>query len=239
MTKPIVVAHRGLHQAYPENSLAAFRAACDAGIKWCECDVQLSSDGELVVIHDETLDRTTDGTGAVADFSGHALRERRLKNLDGSVSDHRLPKLKELLHEMPQGCSLLLEVKPDLSRERLSAVLNRLGEHVVVQSFHRAVAEEAATISAETAWLTDKPINFSDLPKCKGFNLRHDLLDENARSELRSRGYSVGVWTPNSDAHLQRAIALEVDVLITDEPQLAMRLIQEASAAGLRDPGDT
>ena len=76
---PIIVAHRGLHHDYPENSLGAFRAAWGAGIEWCECDVQESADGELVVIHDPTLERTTEGSGRVSDLPVSALKGLRLR----------------------------------------------------------------------------------------------------------------------------------------------------------------
>ena len=63
------IGHRGASRAFPENTLAAFRAACDAGADMCELDVQLSRDGAVVVIHDDTVDRTTNGRGAVAAFT--------------------------------------------------------------------------------------------------------------------------------------------------------------------------
>jgi glycerophosphoryl diester phosphodiesterase len=62
MTSPIVVAHRGLHDEHPENSLRAFLAAWEAGVEWCECDVRGSREHEPFVIHDETLERTTDAS---------------------------------------------------------------------------------------------------------------------------------------------------------------------------------
>src|SRR5271156_5650201 len=86
---PIIVAHRGLHGELPENSLAAMVAAWDAGILWCECDVHLSRDGEAIVIHDETLDRTTTGQGPVGEFSLKQLEELRLRDRTGKPTSHR------------------------------------------------------------------------------------------------------------------------------------------------------
>ena len=68
-TPPWIIAHRGYKKKYPENTLAAFKAAMDAGVPMIELDVMLSRDRKLVVIHDETLERTTNGQGAVAEFS--------------------------------------------------------------------------------------------------------------------------------------------------------------------------
>src|SRR6476661_2308744 len=72
---PTIVAHRGLHDKHVENTLAAFKAGWEAGIEWCECDVHFSSDGVAVVIHDDTVDRTTSGTGFVANLNAKQLKK--------------------------------------------------------------------------------------------------------------------------------------------------------------------
>ena len=82
--RPLVVAHRGASAAFPENTLDAFRGARDLGADWIELDVHLSRDGQLIVIHDETLDRTTSGHGLVRD---HTLAE--LKRLDAGACSVR------------------------------------------------------------------------------------------------------------------------------------------------------
>jgi glycerophosphoryl diester phosphodiesterase len=223
---PIIVAHRGLHDEHPENSLAAFRAAWEARIEWCECDVHLSWDCDAIVIHDDTLDRTTDGTGPVAQATTASLRPRRLRRADGSLSEERLPTLAEVLRIMPAGCGLLLEIKPALAKELLATMQRVVGNHrVTVQSFHRAVAEDARSIATRTEWLTEEPLSAGDLPKCGGINIRHDLLDSAALRRVREAGMSIGVWTPNSEPDLRRAIELGVDSIISDEPLLARQLI--------------
>src|SRR2546425_9621791 len=80
--RPIIVAHRGLHDKHVENSLAAFKAAWEAGIEWCECDVHFSSDGVAVVIHDDTVDRTTSGTGFVANLNAKQLKKMGVATLE-------------------------------------------------------------------------------------------------------------------------------------------------------------
>ena len=95
---PWIIAHRGYRQKYPENTLAAFQAAMAAGAQMIELDVMLSRDRRPVVVHDDTLERTTNGTGAVKDFT---LEE--LKKLDAGswfeprFADQRLPELSEVL----------------------------------------------------------------------------------------------------------------------------------------------
>ena len=93
---PLIVAHRGLHADLPENSVAALTAAWAAGVEWAECDVRASADGTLYLIHDEMLDRTTTGCGAIARAVGSRL-DVRLTDRRHRPTGHRLPKLTDAL----------------------------------------------------------------------------------------------------------------------------------------------
>jgi glycerophosphoryl diester phosphodiesterase len=107
---PIIVAHRGLHHQFPENSVEAFRAAVEAGFGWVEFDVQAASDGTPVIIHDETLDRTTMGTGPVARRRGEELRHVRMRFNDMPHAA-RLPVLKDPPVLSSLDAWLLVEIK--------------------------------------------------------------------------------------------------------------------------------
>ena len=92
-----VMAHRGYSGAYPENTMLSFREAVKVGCDAIEMDVHETRDGRLVVIHDERLDRTTDGKGRVADYTYEELQRFRLVDRDGNVTDYRIPTLAEVL----------------------------------------------------------------------------------------------------------------------------------------------
>ncbi len=106
------IAHRGASGRYPENTLAAFAAAIDAGAQMCELDVQLTRDGAIVVMHDDRVDRTTDGRGAVC-----ALTLEELKRLDAGVrfgrefEGERIPTLEEVFALIDGRCGLNIEIK--------------------------------------------------------------------------------------------------------------------------------
>jgi glycerophosphoryl diester phosphodiesterase len=113
MDTPFLIAHRGGATEAPENTLAAFRHALSLGIRYVELDVQMSSDGELVVIHDETLDRTTSGSGPVGD---HTYEE--LRRLDAGswfapeYAGERIPTLREVLDLcVLEGVGVVIELK--------------------------------------------------------------------------------------------------------------------------------
>jgi glycerophosphoryl diester phosphodiesterase len=116
------VAHRGGAARWPENSLAAFRGATEGGAELLELDVHLTADGEIAVIHDPTLDRTTSGTGAIARCTAADLRRARLRGADGVLTDDHVPTLAEALDIVaPAGVGLLIEIKtpgPAVTYER-------------------------------------------------------------------------------------------------------------------------
>lgn len=158
-----VIAHRGGPVHAPENTLAAFRNAIDQGVSWLEFDVQMTRDGELVVIHDETVDRTTDGTGAVRD-----LTLAQVRALDAGGGE-RVPTFQEVVDlARAHGVGILPETKaahlyPGIE-ERLLAVLVAADylDRTVVQSFDaaslerlRALAPDARSCALYGLWRFD------------------------------------------------------------------------------------
>lgn len=102
--RPLLMAHRGAPTCYPENTLVGFRAALDAGADVIEMDVRTSADGVLMVIHDETVDRVSDGRGAVNAFTAAELQALRLKGAPPRAGDaYRIPQLNEVFAAFPQA----------------------------------------------------------------------------------------------------------------------------------------
>lgn len=145
-----VIAHRGGPRHAPENTLAAFRTAIDQGASWLEFDVQMTRDGELVVIHDETVDRTTDGTGAVGD-----LTLAQIRTLDAGGGE-RVPTFAEVVDlARTHGVGILPETKaahlyPGVE-EKLLEVLVAADylDHTVVQSFEAASLERLRSLAPD------------------------------------------------------------------------------------------
>jgi glycerophosphoryl diester phosphodiesterase len=207
---PIFVAHRGLHDSHTENSLAAFKAAWSSGINWCECDVHLSSDDVPVVIHDDTVDRTTTGTGFVNAISAKVLKKMGVPTLD------------EVIAAMPENARLLVEYKPPHpTHPALLAMAKKLASSkFILQSFNLdqilGVTEQYLKRAVLTEDLQD--LEHPAAREIERIHLRHDLLTPVIAKELRARTKSIGVWTPNADAELQRVYDIGVDMIITDRP---------------------
>lgn len=108
----LVAAHRGAHQNYPENSLASYREAIRLGVDIIETDVRATKDGVLVIMHDKTVDRTTNGTGNVSDYTFNELRELRLKH-NGQVTGELIPSFEEVLQLVKGKIMLDVDFKAD------------------------------------------------------------------------------------------------------------------------------
>ena len=247
---PLVIAHRGNSAVAPQNTLAAFEAAWRAGAGSIEIDVQLTADGEVVVIHDDTVDATTDGTGALA---GLTLADVRALDAGSwfspAYAGQRVPTFAEvvdLLLSRP-GVELLLEVKGSWTTEQVRKVTEPLRaagltDRVIGQSFWpetvAALAEaDPGLRRGLLVFQTDEDL----LDRCAELGVmtcnplgtllleQPDLVDR-----LHAAGLQVMVWTLNEPEHWEAAVRLDVDGIITDRPdRLVGWLARETAAAGV------
>lgn len=157
----LVSAHRGGPQAgYPENALATFERALNHGPVLLECDVRMARDGALVLMHDETLDRTTTGTGPLAEQPLDALRRLLLVDAGNVVTPFRIPTLDEALTWAEGRAVLMLDVKPGVPPERVVEALQRhraAGRAVVIvysipdlQRYHSLLPDLVLSVPAES-----------------------------------------------------------------------------------------
>lgn len=248
-----VFGHRGLSSRFPENTLAAFDACVEAGVG-IELDVGTSRDGHLVVLHDETLDRTTDGSGELA---AHTLPELRGLDAGGwfgpSFAGERLPTLDEVLARCAGRVPLDVELKTDpdpmpLAR-RLVGALRRYDavERVFVTSFDPFVL--AAVAEVEPAILRGQVVGTfegSRLPRWQRAALRRMWFNPVSRPDVivaesalvtpafvaacGRRGWPVLAWTVNDRPTADRLRAAGVVGLITDDPDAVALGGPDASA---------
>lgn len=247
--RPLVAAHRGGAWLWPENSLLAFREALALGVDLVETDVHLTADGEVVVIHDPTLDRTTTGQGPVRDARRAELAPLRLRARDGRPTEEPIPTLRQLLELLrPTRAGLLLEIKVGPDRRRYpgieEAVLARLAE-TGLTARTRVMAFEPETLArvreldpaVQTVWLVSRRtleaagrpaaelVESAGRAGVRHLGLEHRLLDAAVMTAARAAGLTVGAWTVNEEADIRRVVALGADVVITDRPDLALKVV--------------
>ncbi len=244
---PIVVtAHRGFSGKAPENTLAAFRAAIEVGCDMIELDVHLIRDGEVVVIHDDTLERTTDGRGAVA---GKTLAE--LRGLDAGAwfaprfSGERIPTLVEVLALARDRILVNIELKKgknfpytmeELADQALSVVeIAGMADRVLFSSFDSAAVERIRERNPRlpVALIVERPwMNPGEAGGGKIYpilNCRTRVLNGENIRRAHAGGVRVHVWTVNRPAAMARFIALGVDGIMTNHPDRLIALLQETA----------
>jgi glycerophosphoryl diester phosphodiesterase len=248
MSSTEIASHRGGAFLWPENSLLAFRHALGWAAEQVEFDVHASRDGEPVVIHDATLDRTTDGSGPVAVLDWAEVKRQRLRGTGGE-NVPRLAEAAALIGPSPQR--LRMEIKAGVDGRPYPGLVRRcaeaLGAHrarTILMSFEAATVAEGAALGGfeQLVYLVEtrpmralRPADAIALCRSCGateFGVHEGVADEALRDALRESELRLSVWGANHAPAIARALALGVDVLATDDPPLAVQM--RAAAIPLR-----
>jgi len=241
LVSPIIFAHRGASAHAPENTLAAFQHALDDGSPALEFDVKLSADGHVVVIHDQTVDRTTDGHGKVGDLTLPQLRALDAGSwFDSAFRNQRIPTLEEVFTIF--GHKILMNVELTnyassfdqlVPRVALLIKEHNLGEHILFSSFLPHNLARCRRL------LPLVPRGLLAFPGFKGalqrfFGRFMDLQAEHTfASDLTAvgatythkRGRKVFAYTVNDPAEIRRLFDCGVDGVFTDDPALALGIL--------------
>lgn len=240
--RALAVAHRGASREAPENTLAAFRCALDAKSPAVECDVQRTRDGRLVVIHDQTLDRTTDGRGSVAALTFEELRRFDAGSWFGpAFAGERVPSLDEVLDLVRGRAFVLLEIKNgplfyEGIEPQVAEALHRHGmaDAALVMSFDhpavrtmRAVAPEVATAIIYSARLVD-PAGAARGAEADALCPGWGLVTAGVVADAHEAGLGVFPWTIDEEAAMRRCLAWGADGVTSNDVRLLARVIGPA-----------
>jgi glycerophosphoryl diester phosphodiesterase len=261
---PANFAHRGASARAPENTLEAFRVAVEAGTGGLELDVHMTLDKEIVVIHDAAVDRTTNGSGAIAEMTLDELRSFDAGyrfSLDGGRTHPyrgrglRVPTLAEVYEAFPESYvnidikerqpgveETVLRVIRD-AEERTLVVSN---DYAVVRRFRRVsggrISTGASRLEIGAFYLLSRlRLEWLARPAYEALQVpvEHEgitLVTPRFLEAAHSRGVRVDVWTINDPGEMRRLLDLGVDVLMTDDPGTLTRLLEERRGAASRHP---
>lgn len=249
MSTPLIIAHQGASRDAPGNTLAAFRLGMEQGADGVELDVHLSADGVPVIIHDDTLDRTTDGTGRVADHTVWELQQYDAGSwLDPRFAGETIPTLDEVFEALP-GALVHVELKStalfnnDLEERTLAVIRAHNAERdVVVSSFNPLALARMHALAPDLALaIAFDPIHSLPLRRAwlhSMLNLHalhpfHTMYNARHMAWAHRRGLKVNVWTVDEPAEMRRLIALGVDSIFTNVPKVLHEIVRESSGAGL------
>jgi glycerophosphoryl diester phosphodiesterase len=236
-----IYGHRGAAGTFPENTMISFQAAAKAGADGIELDVHMSKDGELVVIHDEKVDRTTNGTGYVRDLTYAQIRKLdasyKFKKKYGSCP---VPTLEEVL-EWASAISLKVNIElknnvfeyPYLEMKVLDLVYKlNMKELVVLSSFNHNSMARVISLDAdiETAILYSlqlfEPWNYAKSMSVKGLHPNYRTVNNIVVYGAHSEQLSVRPYTVNDEETMKQLFEMGCDALITDYPETACQLFK-------------
>jgi glycerophosphoryl diester phosphodiesterase len=233
--------HRGSPKVAPENTLASFQKAREAGADGVELDVMLSADQEVVVIHDDCLERTTTGRGRVRDLALAALQALDAGSWFGpAFAGERMPTLREVCEWAGADMLLNIELKNlDLGYGRLVektvAIIRECGlqDRVLFSSFnplaiHR-VKQIQPGLSTGLLYAPGLPLPLARAwlrpwARPDALHPHHALATDGYVRWAKAKGYRVNVWTPDTGLEMHRLITLKVDGIITNLPDALARL---------------
>ena len=230
----MVVGHRGWLERFPENTLVGLEAAVGLGCDALEFDLHLTRDARVVVMHDPTVDRTTDGTGHIRDKTLGEIKQLDAGGwLDRRFRGERVPTLEEVLERVPSSVFLYAEVK-DYGQdmvETLVPLVEPLGDGIVVHSFGADFIERfrQAAPGIRTGLLghVDKADLLAEARRlgCWGIHPCMAELSREAVAGFQRHGFTVMTWTVRDEATAREAIGLQPDAIGADCPDVVLRLL--------------
>lgn len=252
---PVWTAHRGYSTKYPENSMAACIGAYEVGADCIEIDVHLSSDGVVMVMHDDSIDRTTNGTGKIASMTCAQLKQYKLKNSSGALTQEVIPTFEEILQEFQdKDVKFLCEIKSGQAGLPKACVdlIKKYGmeDQVVFISFYANQLTEAKKHMNITTGYLIGATGFSDAGDTAGtlnayYQKQTDTLNYHATMAINygnltyeflrdanDRGLTLWTWTYNngSAAQVCKMFLAGVNGMTTDDPQYLKNTVKTVSA---------
>ncbi len=219
------IAHRGAKAYEPENTLQAFQKALDLYADGIELDVHLSADGHIIVMHDDTIDKMTNGKGAVNTFTLSELKSFLI------ADKHQIPTLNEVFDLVNKKCIINIELKnADTSKQVVSLIEEYIAEegwnygHFIVSSFDWNALQEVHNLNSyiPIGVLTEDDLEaalaFAESIQAYAIHPDFQLLNNENVRKIHEKGFLVFPWTVNSEEDIQKVKSYQVNGIISDNP---------------------
>lgn len=221
----LTIGHRGAKGHYPENTLISFEKALAIGAHGIEFDVHLSADGEVIVIHDETVNRTTNGTGAIKDMVSTQIKQLRIDH------KYQIPLLPEVL-DIAKNTLINIELKVAETAKPVVEVVKKYVaekgaryEQFLISSFDWTALQTVRNLHEEipigvlTETDLDLAVNFAKFIKAETIHPHFHLLTKEKTAEIQQLGFKIFTWTVNEPEDIRYLKSFNVNAIITDFPE--------------------
>ncbi len=233
------IAHRGASGDFPENTLCAFAAAIEAGAQMCELDIQSTADGTMVVIHDNTVNRTTDGAGKVLYMSAEQVAALDAGSWrEPRFAGERIPTLQQVFELISSHCALNIELKADGIEDAVCTMVRafKAESSTIISSFAWKALENVRKMAPEiqvgvlASRAPAKLLEAAIEMKAFAVHPRFDLVSAEFCNEAHRHGLQVYTWTADEPEVMCRLISAGVDGIMTNYPARLRAVLQEDGA---------
>ena len=219
-----IVGHRGVAKYEPENTLRSFDKAIKLGTDTIELDVHLTRDGKLVVIHDNTVDRTTNGKGHVKDMDLYEIRR-----FDAGKGE-RIPALEEVLDLARGKAAIQIELKGLGTGPPVAELINKqnTSDICIISFAHGMLAEVKKAFpkirtGALLSHLPSNPLAIIRYTGAEMLSVNHSVINKRIAILMQKHGKRLCAWTVNEPAEMRRLMRLRVNAIVSDAPDLVMK----------------
>jgi glycerophosphoryl diester phosphodiesterase len=237
-----VIAHRGASGYAPENTFAAFQKGLELGADMLELDVHLSRDGKVVVIHDHTLDRTTNGAGYVKDYSVKELKQFDAGKRFEAYRGEKIPLLQEVFDLAKNRATFAIEIKncpilyPEIEKKLVHLIeKNALVDHVIVIAFYHPSLKKIKQLNSDIrtgilyVGALLEPWAVAETVGANALHPRYEYTTADMVTEAHKRNYLVHPWTINNKMDMEQWISYGVDGITTEYPDTLCGIVRNRS----------
>lgn len=236
-------AHRGYSEIAPENTLISFRMAMEHNPDYVECDVHQTSDGEIVVMHDGSVDRTTDGSGQISGMDIDTIwRLDAGRWFHPDFAGEKVPLLSELLDLCRGKVKVMVEIKDEWVEENVYRLIGRAGmlDGVMIISFHHSVGVRLKSLDPEIPFArliwSDHPIHGNEAEALADtlaagnasiLGLNYGATTQELVDVMHGHGMRVSVWTVDTADDILKMARLGVDIITSNDIVLLVKTLAE------------
>lgn len=239
--KPEISGHRGASNRAPENTIAAINAAIEDGASWIEIDIQMTKDNRIVLMHDDTVDRTTNGSGRICDLTLEQIRTLDAGSwFDASFQGEKIPLLQEVMDVVRDRVKLNIEIKHGaFTNNQLNDLLslirqNEFEQLCILTSFQKSYIEYIHQLNPhlKVGWIIEffaEPVEKISSGFYQLVSLHHKLVRPEYVELFHNKGKLVHVWTVNEISEAQQMLHCGVDNIITNYPARLRKYLNQNS----------
>lgn len=216
------IGHRGAASYEPENTLLSFKKAIELGVDMIELDIRKTKDGKLVVIHDEKVNRTTNGKGLVKDYTFDQIR-----SLDAGKGE-KIPALEEVIEIAEGKCGLVVELKESDTEEEVISLIKekKVETKAIIISFYPYILQNVKNLyrGVKLGILAKEiPENYLEIIKNLDVDyamIRKDKIKKEYVDNLHKIGLKVGAWTVDNKKYVKKFIKMGIDAIASNKPDI-------------------